>query len=31
VPPLGRVDPGRTPWERRLVEKIRKRVSPGKP
>jgi integron integrase len=23
VPPLGRADPGRTPWERRLVDKIR--------
>ena len=23
VPPLGRADPGRTPWEQRLVEKIR--------
>jgi hypothetical protein len=25
VPPLGRADLGRTPWERRLVEKIRVR------
>jgi hypothetical protein len=25
VPPLGRADLGRTPWERRLVERIRVR------